>query len=208
MKRICSVTVCFLFIMVAGTNALAVTIGDKDWRQLSETINLSYIDLDVIYDTATGQLDTGATSVGGVDFAGWTWASMDDVKDLFIELTGYPFDGGRVGYREAGSTWAPAFFELFDPLFDGTVDGHRVHVATGKTRSTTDGIVINGIVQNHFPDDVQDLVSVGSYSGFDSSSRWNGVWVYKDLSNVPEPATMILFGIGLLGLAGMNRRSK
>ncbi len=36
-----------------------------------------------------------------------------------------------------------------------------------------------------------------------------GVWaVNTNVSPVPEPATMLLFGIGLLGLTGVNRRKK
>ncbi|MCP3873000.1 MAG: PEP-CTERM sorting domain-containing protein [Desulfobacteraceae bacterium] len=43
----------------------------------------------------------------------------------------------------------------------------------------------------------------------DSTTNSVGVWaVNTNIASVPEPATMLLFGIGLLGLAGVNRRKK
>ena len=44
------------------------------------------------------------------------------------------------------------------------------------------------------------------------SSYYSGIYEYSDIitnnSAVPEPATMILFGLGLLGLAGVSRKKK
>ena len=48
-----------------GTSANAgVIVGDKEWRQLTETTDLTSPQLDAIYDVATGQLDTATTTIG------------------------------------------------------------------------------------------------------------------------------------------------
>ncbi len=41
---------------------------------------------------------------------------------------------------------------------------------------------------------------------FDQAARIDNFMITGDLTPVPEPATMVLFGLGLLGLAGVKRR--
>jgi hypothetical protein len=69
--------------------AQATTVIDKEWRQLSDTgFNFTFNELDTIYDTSTGLLDTGTTSLKGVDFSGWTWASQTDATELLNYFIG------------------------------------------------------------------------------------------------------------------------
>ena len=91
--------------------ANAIIIGYKDWRQLTETTGFSYNELT---DTSTGVCNavdgTCYGSLGGVDFSGWSWATFEEVGELFNLLTGahpadFTIDGGDV-YTEAGSAWA------------------------------------------------------------------------------------------------------
>ena len=56
--------------LTTGVNA-GVIVGDKEWRQVTETVNLTYGDLASVCNSTTGAC---SGSVGGVDFSAWTWA--------------------------------------------------------------------------------------------------------------------------------------
>jgi len=62
----------------------AVIIGDKDWRQITDTAGYTWDDFDAIFDTSTGACDIASCLLGGtVDLMGYTWADNSEVNDLF-----------------------------------------------------------------------------------------------------------------------------
>ena len=71
------VAVCAMSVW-SGVSA-GVIVGDKEWRQLTETADFSYAEFSGVCDPLTG---TCAGSTGGVDFNGWTWASQTEVAQL------------------------------------------------------------------------------------------------------------------------------
>jgi len=60
-----------------------VIVGDREWRQLTDTINLTWSDVASVCNTTTGAC---SGSIGPVSFDGWTWASIEDVQELFEQL--------------------------------------------------------------------------------------------------------------------------
>lgn len=60
-----------------------VVVGDREWRQLTDTINLAWSEVASVCSTTTGAC---SGSIGPVSFDGWTWASIEDVQELFEQL--------------------------------------------------------------------------------------------------------------------------
>ena len=114
--------------------ANAVIIGDKDWRQVTETTGFSWNDFDDVYDTTTGMYDgAGALlgGTGGVSVEGWTWADNSEVNDLLVTLlsTGFPSTSPNTAVI-LGAGGADPFFAIFDH-FDAS---ENRDILTGWTR--------------------------------------------------------------------------
>ena len=95
-------------------------IGDKDWRQVTDTTNNSWNDFDAIFDTATGQYDGAGLllgGVGGVDVSAYTWADNSEVNDLFISYLGGTGLANLNGdhFEAVGVNSLDGFFGDFNP---------------------------------------------------------------------------------------------
>ena len=97
--------------MVSGVST-GVVVGDKEWRQVTDTVNFSGNDFDSVCDTSDGSCSGNLTNsaFGTVSFDGWTWANQIDVGQLFQALPGWsgPITA-PVSHSELHSTWAPHF---------------------------------------------------------------------------------------------------
>ncbi len=214
---LCAITTCTVSV------ANAVVIGDKDWRQLTETRGFSY---NMLVDTSTGVCSAadGKCSgfLGGVEFTGWTWASLAEVGELFNLLVSKPGIDFSIpsgaSLQEYGSDWAPVSIDA-----DGIANGdHGYFYATsvisgeaakidGITRTDsiyTVGNVFMPVMLDQFNDGIQDAVATTTHGAKWLPHQDRGIWMYRDSSLVPEPTTLALLTLGLAGIGFVQKKKQ
>jgi len=114
-------------------------------------------------------------------------ASGTSITDLILSMAGFGFtDGGDVSVAET-SVAPPLSLLVFDNA-TGMVPSDTVTLAGVSSLTVT-----------------KDIAVVGGGSG---TGHLSVVFNEFSTSNVPEPASMLLLGSGLLGLAGYVRRRR
>lgn len=194
-------------LAVVSADTMAVTVIDgKEWRLLTDTTGVSYSQLDSIYDTGTGQLDTGTSTIGSTDFSGWTWASGSEVRSMLYLLTGASLTAG-ISSADVMQSSIDAYFSSFGITH---TELGNFYFSAGIVRDETDlaNNSVTGIYayDNFDPAFTDFVANFSGYSSLENSSD-RGVYLYK-LSVVPLPAALPLFGSALagLGLLGWRRR--
>ncbi len=176
-----------------------VIIDGKEWRQPADFKDVTWNALNTI---CSGGTCSG--TLGGTDLTGWTWASIDDVVDLFNWFIGTEELTGRDQYTEIISFWAPQFFTSFSisasTLGERSVAGWMRDTIVGNSNYASyallidlDGPRIDQAYTNG------QLRKSNSYSSV-------GAWIYRT-STVPEPTTMALLSLGVAGF-GFSRQNK
>lgn len=201
MQQTIKLVVLVALIAPGTSQAASVVVGDKVWRQLTEVTGFSHDQLATVCDVDTGVC---SGSLGGVAFSGWTWASVDDVGELFHALTPHP--GGIAAYFEFGERgWAQDFLTLFE----WTNDSFSYLEVNGWTRTLVDP---NDPSAAYFASVWQDNTPGLGLDTADNSASYStsldfsggGAWLYQP-ANVPVPGGLVLLTCALATLGLMRR---
>ncbi len=181
---------CMLFSVFYATNASALTMITDSTGQLLGARGVQ-ID-DVYYDVDF--YDGTANSMWGpdYDFTFGTSAGALEASEALMSLVFTGIYDSNPNLTSGINGVTESIAKIATPYYKWTGDSDNLNVA---------------FAQNAIDDDAD-----GTSTGY--MKTWVGLTtdgmhtyaVWSAASPVPEPATMLLFGIGLLGLAGVNRR--
>lgn len=188
----------------------AVQVNGTEWLQPVDFVEYSRSDIATVCDPMTGACNG---SLGGNDLAGWTWASLLDIGELFNTTMPTIFPGGmHYTYILAAevNTEANGFFDVW-----GFIPTYEVDAGIGPFRSAA-GYASDGGATNRpfvgtsnyilFGENVTVVDNTGAMDCCTSSSP--GAWLFRDApAGVPTPATSPLIGIALAAL-GFGRKRK
>jgi hypothetical protein len=182
-----------------------VEVNGSEWLQPADFVGYSWGDIATVCDPVTGACNG---SLGGDDLAGWTWASLLDIGELFHTTMPNLFPGGISSTflisNEINSE-VNDFFDVwgFEPTFDFVPFLGPYRNAAGY--ASDGGATIHPYVQatNYFAENITVIDNNGTLP-----SGTPGAWLFRDTpAGVSIPATIPLLGIALTILGFSRRRT-
>ena len=211
----------FAICLTIGANA-GVIVGDKEWRQVTDTVMLSWNDFDSVCDASDGSCSGSVTysAIGTVSFDGWTWASQGDVAELFQGLNGWdgpqaPLISFDYRYTQSfaqapASTWAPFIFDDLGFLPTDSIPNSRHMYGFVRTSASSELGYNNAIVDSSVIGG-RDRAATNFETLKSARSDNLGGWFYKSVAttpSVPAPPTLALLLVPALMMVAVRRKRR
>jgi len=191
---------------------------------------LEWLDLTVTVGRSAN--DIRSQILAGGEFEGWRFANAFNVETFFNAFGGFSIDpaAGTSAY-DGWSTINNGLFLNIATMW-GDLRCYQIGCAEGEGQShfliEEGGLVVDngngpvystgwnvaGVIGDIVTDSrssIQDLVDIdwlNPWPDYDETNPTVGSALIRNISPVPLPATIWLFGSGLLGLIGMSRRKQ
>lgn len=185
--------------VAAGPINDSVIVGSQEWAQVNLFTNVSWNTLNT---QCPGGVCSLTSAVNGYDLDGWTWASIDDVQALFNTFTGQAASAPSE-YTQIDSNWGPIFTSVFTPT--STELGSTFVFGLTSTYISFGDVAL--ALVNDSPAGL-DTASTEYITQQENAYVTLGAWFVRAAPiEVPVPATLALFGLGLASML-MNRRKR
>lgn len=184
--------------LTSGDNLITQdTDSGLEWLDLTATLGRSYNDISSKFST-------------GNEFSGWRYATSNELAGFWDAFGGDSafYDGWSTVNNGIFSSMAPIWGDLYCNVNTcNPGDGYSTVILSDVI---TGGIVVTALAYNKLDNsnsahsDMFDL----NFGGINKStaSLLNGSALVRDISAVPVPSAVWLFGSGLIGLIGVARR--
>jgi hypothetical protein len=199
----------YLFILLLiflSNTSQAVIIEGREWRQVTDTVGLSWNQVSTVCSSISGVCNG---NINSVNFDSWKWASIYDVHNLFAYYDPTPIFLDLANWGEVDTTWAPIFLTNFNKT-EFREDFDNLYVVSGLTRSIRESMFReNSAYFAQLGDRTTELSYDFRFTRItyplDASDQTFGHWLYRDVIQVPEPATYLLMSLGFIGLVITRR---